>query len=250
MNTNTVATDLILTQPRTEISPGPQRFPLNLHIPAFMPQVSRYSRGVPRLIFYGSRLLSHVRSLAFLALVLLPFSAALAVPVLGPWTPIFKGIAHAVGTNDPSVAGNFPELQVVHCVRVDLTNPDVQFFTTPRASGYVAESRETLTLSVPDFLKQYKLQVAADANFYNANPGGADPTSEGVPCEVYGLRSPPGWWFPRRHLPTTLATLALLPYCSRRTNSPCLFSGIFRREPTRPASTLPSPVTTPLCQMA
>ncbi len=188
MNTNTVATDLILTQPRTEISPGPQRFPLNLHIPAFMPQVSRYSRGVPRLIFYGSRLLSHVRSLAFLALVLLPFSAALAVPVLGPWTPIFKGIAHAVGTNDPSVAGNFPELQVVHCVRVDLTNPDVQFFTTPRASGYVAESRETLTLSVPDFLKQYKLQVAADANFYNANPGGADPTSEGVPCEVYGLQ--------------------------------------------------------------
>jgi hypothetical protein len=120
--------------------------------------------------------------------MLLPFSAALAVPVLGPWTPIFKGIAHAVGTNDPSVAGNFPELQVVHCVRVDLTDPDVQFFPTPRASGYVTDSRETLTLSVPDFLKQYKLQVAADANFYNANPGGADPTSEGVPCDVYGLQ--------------------------------------------------------------
>jgi exopolysaccharide biosynthesis protein len=139
-------------------------------------------------MIHGSRLLSHAGSLPLLALVLLPFSAALAGPTLGPWTPIFKGIAHAVGTNNPNIAGNFPELQVVHCVRVDLTDPDVQVFTTPRASGYVAESRETLTLSVPDFLKRYRLQVAADANFYNANPGGADPTSEGLPCEVYGLQ--------------------------------------------------------------
>ncbi len=108
--------------------------------------------------------------------------------MFGPWTPIFKGIDHAVGTNNPGIAGNFPELQVVHCVRVDLTDPDVQLFPTPRASSYVAESRETLTLSVPDFLKQYKLQVAADANFYGANPGGADPTSEGISCEVYGLQ--------------------------------------------------------------
>jgi hypothetical protein len=107
---------------------------------------------------------------------------------MGPWTPIFKGIDHAVGINNPSIAGNFAELQVVHCVRVDLTDPDVQLFPTPRASSYVAESRETLDLSVPDFLKQYKLQVAADANFYNVNPGGSDPTSEGLPSEVYGLQ--------------------------------------------------------------
>src|SRR5208282_1028556 len=188
MNTNTVATDLKLSQPRSKIRPGSQRLPLTLPIPVSMPQVSRYPRCTPRLMFHGSGLLSHARALALLALVFLPFSAALAVPVLGSWTPIFKGIAHAVGTNDPSVAGNFPELQVVRCVRVDLTDPDVQFFPTPRASGYVTDSRETLTLSVPDFLKQYKLQVVADANFYNANPGGADPTSEGVPCDVYGLQ--------------------------------------------------------------
>jgi exopolysaccharide biosynthesis protein len=123
-----------------------------------------------------------------LALVLLPFSAALAGPALGPWTPLFKGIDHAVGTNNPSIPGDFPELQVVHCVRVDLTDPDVQFFTTPRATNYVAESRETLTLSIPDFVRKYQIQVAADANFYNANPGGDDPTSEGLPCEVYGLQ--------------------------------------------------------------
>ena len=153
-----------------------------------MPHVSRYTRCIARLMFHNSRLLSHARSLPFLALVLLPFSPALGGPALGPWVPIFKGVDHAVGTNNPNIAGNFPELQVVHCVRVDLTDPDVQFFTTPRASSYVAESRETFTLSVPDFLKKYKLQVAADANFYSANPGGADPTSEGLPCEVYGLQ--------------------------------------------------------------
>ncbi len=33
----------------------------------------------------------------------------------------------------------------------------------------------------------YGLQVAADCNFYDANPGGADPTSENLPCEVFGL---------------------------------------------------------------
>jgi exopolysaccharide biosynthesis protein len=114
--------------------------------------------------------------------------AALAGPQIGPWVPIFKGVEHAVGTNNPGIAGNFSELQVVHCVRVDLTDPDVQFFTTPRASSYVAESRETLTLSVPDFLKKYKVQVAADCNFYSANPGGSDPGSEGLSCEVFGLQ--------------------------------------------------------------
>jgi hypothetical protein len=115
--------------------------------------------------------------------------SAQAAPLPGPWVPIFKGIDHAVGTNNPSLPGNFPnEWQVVHCVRVDLTDPDVRLFTTPRAPSYVAESRETLTQTVPQFLSQYKLQVATDANFYNANPGGADPTSAGVSCEVYGLQ--------------------------------------------------------------
>lgn len=131
---------------------------------------------------------AHARPLPLLALILLPLSTALAGPALGPWVPIFEGIEQAVGTNDPNVAGNFPELQVVYCMRVNLTDPNLQFFTTPKAPGYVAESRETLTLSVPDFLAQHKLQVVADANYYNANPGGADPTSEGLPCEVYGLQ--------------------------------------------------------------
>ena len=109
MNTSTVATDLIPIQVRTELGTGPRRSPFTLHTHAFMPQVSHYTRCVPRLKIRSSRLLSHARSLALLALVLLTFSAALGGPALGTWTPIFKGIDHAVGTNNPSIAGNFPE---------------------------------------------------------------------------------------------------------------------------------------------
>ncbi|HLH57311.1 MAG TPA: phosphodiester glycosidase family protein [Verrucomicrobiae bacterium] len=111
-----------------------------------------------------------------------------AGPVPGPWTPAFKGVDLANGTNNPSVNGNFPRLQVVRCVRVDLTDPDVRLFSTAKASNYVAESTETYTLSIPNYLRQNSLQIACDANFYNANPGGADPTAEGIPAEVFGLQ--------------------------------------------------------------
>jgi len=113
---------------------------------------------------------------------------------VGPFVPIFKGIQHAVGTNTPTttVVNNGVQitdstLQVVHCVKIDLSDPGVKLLATPAASSYVANSRETLSLSVPDFLRNNGLQVAADANFYSANPGGSDPSSEGVPSNVDGL---------------------------------------------------------------
>ena len=188
MNINTVPSDLIPIQRRSEISPDPQRVSLILNNTAFMPPVSCHSRRIERLMFHHLGRPTHARSLLFLALLFLPLSAALAGPSIGPWVPIFKGIEHAIGTNDPNISGNFANLQVVHCIRVDLTDPDVQLFTTPKTTNYVAESRETLNLSVPHFLAQNKLQVVADGGFYNATPGGADPTSEGLPCEVYGLQ--------------------------------------------------------------
>jgi hypothetical protein len=129
-----------------------------------------------------------------LAAVLLPFASAMGLPVPGGWTPLFKGVDQSSGTNNSSIAGNFtnpgfsPYMQVVRCIRIDLSDPDIRLFSTPRASGYVAESRETLTESVPDVLKQYSLQVVCDANFYSANPGGSDPTGEGFSCEVFGLQ--------------------------------------------------------------
>src|SRR5215212_8718074 len=141
-----------------------------------------------------------IRSLVlalFLLLVWLPCSRSnMAVT---PWQPIFKGVDRSVGTNFTNFAAMATiltnngivytngRLQSVNCIRVDLTDPDVQLFTTPRASNYVAESRETLSLSVTNFLQNYGLQVACTANFYNT-PGGFDPTSIGVACQVYGLQ--------------------------------------------------------------
>jgi hypothetical protein len=125
-----------------------------------------------------------------LSLVLLGFACSYswAGAVPGSWTPIFKGVDHAVGTNDPGIPDNFPRWQVANCVRVDLTDPDVRLLTTPQAPGFVLDSRETLTQSVPHFLANNHLQVACDASFYHASPGGSDPTSEGLTCLVYGLQ--------------------------------------------------------------
>ena len=128
-----------------------------------------------------------LKSMLCLASLGLLCSWAWAEPAPGPWRPIFKGIDHATGTNTPGTAGNFPRLQVVQCVRVDLADADVRLLATPQAPNPVPESRETLTDTVPGFLKKNQLQVACDANFYNATPGGADPTSAGLSCEVFGL---------------------------------------------------------------
>ncbi len=119
-----------------------------------------------------------------LALLLASLFVSRANIVVMPWKPIFKGVDRAVGTNYPD--SMIPRLQVANCVRVDLTDPDVQFFTTPRATNYVAESRETTSLTVSNFLQRYGLQVACTANFYNSAQG-YDPNAAGVACEVYGL---------------------------------------------------------------
>ena len=132
-----------------------------------------------------------------LALVLLGLTAASTAPaalVVAPWIPIFKGIDRAVGTNFPTsyftnngVILTNPTLQVVNCLRIDLLDPDVQLFTTPRAPSYTAGVNETLSLSISNFVKNQGVKVATAANWYQGNPGGNDPTSEGLPCTVYGL---------------------------------------------------------------
>src|SRR5439155_721997 len=89
-------------------------------------------------------------------------AAALSVQAstaLGPWVPVFKGIDHAVGTNTPG-GGGMRNLQVVHSLRIDLTDRDIQLFSTPRISNYSADFRETGGLTVSDFLVANGLQVA------------------------------------------------------------------------------------------
>src|SRR5256714_10654042 len=106
-----------------------------------------------------------------------------ASTVLGPWVPVFKGIDHAVGSNAPD-GGGMPNLQVVHALRIDLSDPDIQLFSTPRISNYGADSRETGGLTVSGFLSANGLQVAINANFFNPQDYYLP---AGTPMDVAGL---------------------------------------------------------------
>jgi hypothetical protein len=126
------------------------------------------------------------RVTAWAVATLLSLAAAHAEMVVTPWIPIFKGVDRAVGTNYAD--GTIPRQQVVNCVRVDLSDPDVQLFPTPRHTNYIAESSETASMSVSNFLKVYGLKVAMNANFYwSYCCGGSNPNAEGVATEVFGL---------------------------------------------------------------
>ncbi len=106
------------------------------------------------------------------AVVLVALAVSLRAQMsVGPWTPLFQGIDHAQGTNWPNGSTPISSRQSVHCLRVDLSDPTIRFFTTPPASPYVAEQRETVSLSVSNFLKIYGVQVAIDASV--TNPGAA-----------------------------------------------------------------------------
>lgn len=100
---------------------------------------------------------------------------------VGSWTPIFKGIDQAGGqTTVTAGSGN----QAVRALRIDLLDPDVQFFTTPRiANNYLDGSRETAGLTTSHFLVNYSLQAAINANYFS--PCCSQP--EGAPFDVFGL---------------------------------------------------------------
>jgi len=130
----------------------------NLNFPAVAHE-SRRRRGSSRPVTWRA---------FWLALAVALFAAANlpASTVLNPWTPIFKGVDYAAGKNTPG-NGGFSELQAVYCLRVDLTDPDVTFFTSPRYSSYVADYTESAGYTTTNFLKLHGLQVAVNANqFY------------------------------------------------------------------------------------
>jgi len=74
------------------------------------------------------------------------------------WTPIFKGICYKYVTSDT------PRLQKLFVMRVDLYDPNIVLYTSPsNGAGECETNRQTGS----DFLEQYNLQVAINANFFS-----------------------------------------------------------------------------------
>lgn len=126
---------------------------------------------------------------ALWASLVLSCTGAQCQTVMSAWEPLFKGVDHAVGTNTPG-AGQFLNLQVVHFLRVDLSDPDVRLFASPPVTNYLAETRESSAYTTTNALRIYRLQAIINANpFYL--PGSRNPTSytmpEGTVLDVNGL---------------------------------------------------------------
>ncbi len=103
----------------------------------------------------------------FLATILVYLFAskpAYAIANIKPWQPIFQGIEYSRGS-----LGDHQSYQIVNAMRVDLTNPHIHFFSTPKSVG-LSSPNQTITQTTSRFLEQYKLQVAVNANYFHHSP--------------------------------------------------------------------------------
>lgn len=80
-----------------------------------------------------------------------------AATIVNPWQPIFEGIDYATGFTDEPVP------QSVNSLRIDLLNPNIQLLSTPSNSDL---PEETIAQTTSQFLAEYDLQVAVNANFF------------------------------------------------------------------------------------
>ena len=150
------------------------------------------------------RWISRLCRVALVALVSGAGLRSVAAPVLGPWVPLFKGIDRISGTNTPD--GSNPDRNVLHAVRVDLTDPDVKLLSTPRINGYVADVRETGGMTVSRFLQSHKAQVAINANFFDQSQYYLP---EGTPMDLYGLAISDGVVVSPQESPANAAVLTV-----------------------------------------
>lgn len=101
---------------------------------------------------------------------------------LGSWVPLYQGVDHAMGTNAPG--GGFPNPHVAYLVRVDLRDPDIRLFSSPRLEDYIPGVQETGGYTVSDFLAKHRLQVAINAGLF-------DPAEyylpAGTPMDIHAL---------------------------------------------------------------
>jgi hypothetical protein len=168
-------------------------------------------RSVARLFFARTALTGAAKArLIALGLLLTVAAAAPAQTVLQPWVPIFKGIDYAAGTNTPG-GGSFPNLQVVYFLRVDLTDPDIRLFASPRnPTNYTSNYIETAGYTATNFLKKHNLQAVINANSFFL-PGSLSSAPyfrpEGSAFHVTGLLISEGELVSQQEGPEDAATL-------------------------------------------
>jgi hypothetical protein len=100
---------------------------------------------------------------------------ARAAIIIQPWSPIFQGVEFATGTADDTEV----RLQQVQALRVDLADPNVEFFSTPSNGD---APMETFGQTTTTFVQTYGLAVGVNANFFS--PVNTTPND---PRELSGL---------------------------------------------------------------
>ncbi len=142
------------------------------------------------------------RSILAVCLTLFSFAASAATVTVGTWTPIFKGIDLAAGQQEATEAGEKNHRTL--CYRIDLTDPGVALFTTPKCTN--CGVFETLAQNTSGFLEEHGMQVAINGGFFSSSSGPND-VPAGTPEDVKGLAISQGVIVSPADEPTRAATL-------------------------------------------
>lgn len=105
-----------------------------------------------------------------------------AVVTVGPWAPLYQGVEIANGQQQAQLAGE--RNHQVLCLRIDLSDPSVKLFTTPKCTN--CGSFETVAENTSHFLEQYGVQAAVNGGFYQSSSGPND-VPLGTPEDVLGM---------------------------------------------------------------
>jgi autotransporter-associated beta strand protein len=91
--------------------------------------------------------------------LLLSALSACGTITVSSWSPLYRGIDVATGTADTNEA----RIQKVFTLRVDLSDPTIEFFSTPPTPN---GTNETIGQITTDFVETYGVAVGVNANFF------------------------------------------------------------------------------------
>jgi hypothetical protein len=82
-----------------------------------------------------------------------------ATVTVTPWAPLYRGVDFAIGTADTNEA----RLQRVFALRVNLSEPTLEFFSTPSLPN---GTNKTVGQTTTSFVRTYGVAVGVNANFF------------------------------------------------------------------------------------